>query len=389
MSYLRITLLVALFLPMTAEATDRYYYDIHIKSKSQRFQVDATSPDNKVKDYIAFQASFTYTCIDTTTDKKLWIRKQAMEKPQRLSPDSNDTITLPKEASPVGIDVSDSGTTLIHTASSDLIVVSPSGTDVGKINLYKDVLNADEKKKSVLQTTARPSWVSSYVQYFVSTTSGEFLAIRPCWGRILFINLKNAKVVAGYPELIATARKTEADLIIASLQSKQNNKHEFSKTDAAYLAGALKMKYTVSLLKKLELSEYSGTSIFGGQSFGQDYENEVDPHSYSTYTLRQVAQLSLRRLGEKPKLLPCYQFQITRHGKSKPFIPAPQLQPRHTAIEDVKVGMTAKAVLNLIGTPDSVRHATWSYDMDSPAPFSIILTFDAKQVTKIKRELPL
>uniref|UniRef100_UPI00261C8686 hypothetical protein n=1 Tax=uncultured Gimesia sp. TaxID=1678688 RepID=UPI00261C8686 len=135
-------------------------------------------------------------------------------------------------------------------------------------------------------------------------------------------------------------------------------------------------------------TEYERSAV-GGLSFDEDGNNEIDPHSDSTYGLRQAAQLSLRRLGVVPKPLPCHSFELVKDGKSIPFVPPAIERPRHEAVQKVKVGMSARDVLNHIGIPDYISDDTWSYDMDANPLFSITLTFDAHKVKAVKREAPL
>ena len=76
------TCVFAIALAASANATDRFFPDIHSRSRSGRFRVDATSPDNEKDGFKAFQAHFTYSCLDTATSKTLWTRKQAMHEPR-------------------------------------------------------------------------------------------------------------------------------------------------------------------------------------------------------------------------------------------------------------------------------------------------------------------
>jgi hypothetical protein len=114
----------------------------------------------------------------------------------------------------------------------------------------------------------------------------------------------------------------------------------------------------------------------------------VDPHTYSYNDVRRVVQLSLRRLGELPKPLPCYQFEVKNGNNATTFAPPRQDVPRHRNAEDIRLGMGAKEVLTLIGSPDLVKWETWIYDMDAPTPYSLTLTFDVRQVTKITTTTP-
>lgn len=385
---------VAFALAPALHATDRYYFDIHVRSQSGQYQVDATSPDNQRKGdkTLPFQSSFTYKCVDTMSGKTIWTRKQPMGKPQRFtfSKDSSFVLAIPKEASPLAVHISDSRTTVIYTGANDLIVVSPQGKDVGKVDLLTDAFTEAEYEQFVHNTTAGPYWAGLSAWYYINVPGGEMFVVRPWWGRRIFVDVNRGKLSRSSKALIAAAVEREKELVMAALISKKEpNDYELSKYDAAYLSGVLKLQQAIPLLKTLEESKYIRMSTSGGLSYGEEFNNEVNPHAYSAYGLRQVAQLSLRRLGVVPKHLPCHAFELEKDGKSIPFIPTAQERPRHKAVQMVKVGMPAKEVLNLIGAPDYISYDTWSYDMDANPPFSITLTFDARKVTAIKREVPL
>lgn len=383
---------VAFALTPAVHASHTFYSDIHVRSSSGQYQVDATSPDNrgKVENIVPFQASFTYKCVDTLSGKTIWTRKQAMEKPQRLSKDSTFEFASPKEISPVAIYVSDRGTTLIRTGADELIVVSHQGKDVGKVELLADAFTEAEYERFMHKTLAGPLWTGLSAWYFLNVPGGEMFVVRPWWGRRIFVDVNRGKLSRSSEALIAAAVEREKALVMDALISKKEpNDYELSKSDAAYLSGVLKLKKAIPLLKTLEESTYLRGCTYGGRSFGEDFNNEVNPHSYCTYWLRQVVQLSLRRLGVVPKPLPCHAFELEKNGKSIPFVPPALEHPRHEAVQKVKVGMSAKEVLNHIGIPDFVSDGTWSYDMDANPPFSTTLTFDACKVTAIKREAPL
>ncbi|WP_298860183.1 hypothetical protein [uncultured Gimesia sp.] len=169
---------VAFALTPAVHASHTFYSDIHVRSPSGQFQVDATSPDNrgKVEKIVPFQASFTYKCVDILSGKTIWTRKQAMEKPQRLSKDSTIEFAFPKEASPLAIHVSDRGTTLIYTGAYELIVVSPQGKDVGKVNLLADAFTETEYERFMHKTMAGTFWASLSAWYYLNVPGAKCLS---------------------------------------------------------------------------------------------------------------------------------------------------------------------------------------------------------------------
>lgn len=381
-------LLFALTEPV--HATGRSYPDIHVRSPSGRYQVDATSPDNQGDGFPAFQSSFTYKCVDTKSGKTLWTRNQPMGKPERLSEDSDIEFALPEEGSPESIFVSDRGTTLIYNAEINLIVVSPEGKDVGTVELFEDAFTKEECEQYVCNTTAGPWWRGLSLWYYLDSADGELFVVRPWWGRRIYVDVQKGKLTPENKKLKTAALAREKQLVLATLSSKEEpSEYELSKYDAAYLAGVLKLKQAIPFLKTVEDSAEISSWASRNPGFEEDYNNEVNPHNFSTYGLRQVAQLSLRRLGVAPRNLPCTLFELQDGDETLPFIPAKLKTPRHGNVERVTEGMTARQVLDTIGAPDYVGDYTWSYDMDATPPYTLILTFDEKKVTAIKQNAPL
>ena len=352
--------------------TDRFYEDLHVSSMSGRYRVDATSPDNAKKGYHPFQDDFTYRCVDTKTGDIVWTRKQ---------PES--------EGSPASINVSDSGVTIVYTAYHNIMVVSPAGNVTRKIDFLDDALTDDENQKFVHQTTAGPMWAGLSISYFFEHKSREYYSIRPWWGRRVIVDVKNGELQQSNDGLSDACLATEKEIAMKSLETKPNNDDErFEQSLAIYLAGVLKIKSAIPYLRNAENSTAIGSSTSGGLSWGEDFENEVDPHSYETFSIRQIAQLSLRRLGEKPEALPCNSFKIEEGGKSKRFNPTLKRE-RHKNVSSVEVGMSAKQILTLIGPPDFVSCDEWSYDMDADQPFTLTIKMDARESTAITREKPI
>ena len=378
-----LAILFALLLVYAAEATDRLFPDIHSSSKSGRYRIDATSPDNKKPGYHPFQDEFTYECIDTTSGDIVWKREQPMTT-------FKDGSEFPVEGSPVDVWVSNTGSTVIYTGSEELIIVALNGQVVRKIDFLEEALNKSERSKYVHETTAGPMWTGLSIWYFIEQSSGEFFVVRPWWGQRKFLNLSNGRLVQESNNLIKASIESEQHFVLEQLKSKSTTEDEhFEKYLPVYLAGVLNIKETIPQLREVEKLSFVGTSASGGLSWGTEFDNQVDPHNYETYSMRQVAQLSLRRLGETPKALPCHSFKLFVEGSSVPFEAALLKGKRHEFASQIVVGMEAKEILNLIGSPDFVSYDTWSYDMDAEKPFTLDLTMDARGVTGVKHREPI
>ena len=155
-------------------ATDRYFPDISEHSPSKRYNVEATSPDNRADGrYRAFQSNFTFTCNDTSTGKVLWTRKQPTK----------------TEGSPTALFVSDTASTVIWTGWDQLICVDRLGGDRGTIDLLKDAFSEVEIKDYVQDTTAGPMWAAYSLWYFLEADNRTLFVIRPWWGRRVLIDV--------------------------------------------------------------------------------------------------------------------------------------------------------------------------------------------------------
>ena len=382
-----------------ANATDRIYRDIVAESPDGGYQVQAKSPDNAKGRYAVWQASFVYTCIDKKTGKTLWVRKQRMGEPIRLSKDSPTTYSFPEEASPLGIFVSDSGWTLIQTGRDDLIAVAKNGVDRWQVAILSDAITGDERKRYVHETTAGPMWAGWWPWYFLGVGKRELFVIRPWWGRKIVIDIENGKFVAENKAISAAIADYERTYVLKTLAHGVETRQQWETADgytslvpmdAAYLAGALHIREAIPLLRKLQDSTLCGRSSSGGLSALETFRNEVDPHSYETLEMRRVAQLSLRRLGETPKPYPANRFEVRQEVRNgvHAYVPKPLSVPRQENSDKIQKGMKAEQVLDLLDGPDFVGYDTWEYDMDAVPPFTLVVKWDARKVIGVEKKTP-
>ena len=161
--------------------------------------------------------------------------------------------------------------------------------------------------------------------------------------------------------------------------------------NAAYLAGRVQATDAIPMLQKLQESSYCGSSTTGGIGMFEEFEGEVNPHSYSTFSLRQVVHLSLRRLGETPKPLPIYAFDVEHEAYEKdfPYRLKALGAPRSENVGKVVKGMKAEQVLDLIGSPDEIGYAKWEYDIDGAEPFTLVVSWDVRTVTDVLKVKPV
>lgn len=404
MTHIRSALRAALFLVASVgnvHATDRIFNDITADSPSKTYRVEARSPDNAHETgHRAFQASFVYTCRDMTTNQVLWTRAQAMGKPRRLGKGSTATYSYPEEASPVAILASDAGWTVIRTGWDELIAVDPTGHDRCCVGLLTEGFTDEENAAYVHNTTAGPMWSGYSLWYFLDAGDQHLFILRPWWGRRLVLNLERGKLRDETPDIARDAAAFERRYVMDELtkgvatrkQREKDGRYEAVRPvlKASYLAGRLPVPEAAPLLEQLQAASYIGSSTSGGLGSGEQFEGEVNPHSYKTFTLRQVVQLSLRRLGERPRPFAANQLIVEYEDFDKvhPYTPKAAIAPRAMNAGNVKAGMKAEQVLDLLGGPDFVGYDTWEYDMDADPPFSLILRWDARSVIDAEKKTP-
>jgi hypothetical protein len=243
-------------------------------------------------------------------------------------------------------------------------------------------------------------WSGYSLWYFRDVDDKHLFVVRPWWGRRVVLNFESGRLLDETPDVSRSAVAYERQYVMTELTKGVETRKKWEKEEcceavwpilnASYLAGRLPVPEAAPLLEQLQEVSYSGSSTSGGLGFGERFEGEVNPHNYKTFTLRQVVQLSSRRLGTTPRPLPANQFdvqyQVSR--KNHPYIPKAAAVPRVLNAGKVKTGMKGEQVLDLLGGPDFVGYDTWEYDMDASPPFSLILKWDARHVIDVQKKTP-
>lgn len=216
----------------------------------------------------------------------------------------------------------------------------------------------------------------------------------------MVLNLESGKLFDETSDVLKCAVACERHHVITELtkgveiqkkwEMKESWDADWSFLTASYLAGRLAVQEAAPLLEQLQEVAYRGSCTSGGLGTGERFEGEVDPHSYETLTLRQVVQLSLRRLAKTPRPLTANQFdvQYEEYQKNHLYVPQSTVAPRAINAEKVKTGMKAEEVLDLLGGPDFVGYDTCEYDMDADLTFSLILKWDCRHVIDVTKKTP-
>jgi hypothetical protein len=243
-------------------------------------------------------------------------------------------------------------------------------------------------------------WSQSAIAYFAHHENRPIWIIRTWWGRRVIVDLTRARFLDPSAMDEDCARSIEISHIDAALkggvEKLGDGKRLAAEEDqkdaggvralmaAAYHAGWLEAKSTVPFLRRLEALGTSHKSVWIGP---------VGWASVAVLAMRQVAKLSLLRLGEEPSWLPHYEFRCRDNVPDK-------IEPRATAFllpespparhpELLEAGLTQMETLRRIGAPDFILRANrcdhWEYDFCSPSR-TLRIMWDDSHLRDLPRE---
>lgn len=366
-------------------ATDRFYDDILIYSPSGAYRLEARSPDNK-DGLRPFASHFTYTLYDGNTKRVLWKRKQPKD-----------------ESPPVQAFVSEDKWVVIRTGWDQLVVIDPEGKTALTYRLLEDGIPKDEQEKYVHHTTAGARW-SGYSHWYFTMLGGKpHFCVRAWWDHRVLINLADAKAVAidnaARQHLDAAEKQRVLDILEANaglaenwdkLKDEGRWKILWPVQNAIHLAGRLKIKEAIPFLRALEPLNYQGSS--SSRVGIETHDGEVNPFSYSTFTLRRLIQLTLRRLDETPANLPATEFELERkNGAGEKVNPRPHTTSRAERVPQVDKRMSPLQVLKVLGAPDFVdgpARDAWLYCIDAKEPFTVLIKWEKQNSVSIEHSQP-
>jgi len=368
-----ILLLASIFTASQSDATDRSFDDLVISSQSGEWRLEAKSPDNRFAGYHAWQDEFVYTMFKS--DEQVWQRKQDDQSPE--------------EGSPINLTVADDGWVAIRDGLDQLIFVDPLGQNSSRIVDLNKCLSVEDKREFTTWSSGGLIWAPFSLWHFIDFDHRPLFVIRLWWGQHLVFDPRTGERVGPTPAIREAIRSFQVDhcrteLLLAVADGVDDNNVERIMT-AAYLAGRLRINETVDHLKEMEKSERVGS--YGGAIGTELADGEIDPFFIQQFSLRQVAQLSLRRLGVAPALLPVFEFG--QGGSSELFRPRPRTMPTDSSLLKIKLGMTPREVLDILGSPDLVNYPEWSFDLDGEDSKTVTVSWDSGTVKEIKTTPPL
>lgn len=239
------------------------------------------------------------------------------------------------------------------------------------------------------RTTAGMSWSAQRLAYF--TANQRHFVVRAWWGARLVIGLDALRPIDPHG-LSDELHATEHDIVLQGLRrivsdiESGGNPLYYGTPDVldcwidalAHFPGLLGLVEAVPLLRVLEERQKRAAECWGA-------------FRYYTHETRPLAQISLRRLGERPRGYPVLEFL-----QSEKRIPLRQPQPgpidgptRHASLARIERSTPLADVYRLLGAPDEAQRNFWRYDVDADPPYTVLLWLSEDDaVTRIVKYLP-
>ncbi len=369
---LAVLLIAMTIIASRCDATDCFFADIRTESPNGEWRLDAKSPDNRVDGYHPWQDDFVYSMHKD--GRQIWERKQAEQHPE--------------EDSPSKIVVADDGWTAIHTGWDQLVFVDASGRNCGRIDDLKKFLSEKDRREFATWSTAGVIWTPYSLWHFATFEGKRIFVIRLWWGHQLIFDPENGERVKLNPAVAKAIHEWQVEHcrnVLADAVGHGINEDSAAKLlTPALLAGQLEIRDAIPYLRELEQSEYVG--LFGGSLASEMEPGSINPFFIQQFTLRQISQLSLRRLSESPMPLPVFEFP--KHRASNNFRPDAHAN-RADRLASVKPGMSASEVLDKLGSPDFISYPEWSYDLEGVDPKTATISWDAGNVQGVEITKPM
>jgi hypothetical protein len=246
-------------------------------------------------------------------------------------------------------------------------------------------------------------WSEQMLAYF--TAGRRHFVVRAWWGARLVIALDQLRPIEPQ-ELSDELHRTECELVLRGLRhlvaetengeqpeydSPSTNQSRCTVGTLVHFPGLLGLIEAVPLLRVLEERLVGSGSCWGY-------------FRYAPHEERQLAQASLRRLGQAPRCYPALTFlEDERRDPLRRPQPGPMDGPsRHANLSRIGRGAPLAQVYQLLGAPDELGTVSrdnsgragswrdcWRYDVDRAPPYTVVLWLgEDDAVTRIVKYFP-
>lgn len=304
--------------------------------------------------------------------------------------------------------VSDDGWTVFCDDLDNAQVIRPDGSETFSFSLIgPPAISESERDRYVQFSSDGPAaWGESSCYIRFATIAGrDYFCIRYWWGRRVAFDLTDSRPLHDLARIEPALARQERQFVICQLNDSISQIAELKAEavanccpkplmqrtmTAALMAGQLHVREAAPMLRQLEPIPFGGdlsTAPIQENRIGKEF-----PAFWDTYSLRQFAQLSLRRLGAEPGPYPETQpeFDVAGPGTARPLAVTRLIQPRSERIGLLSPGQFARQVINAIGAPDflTADDNTWEYDIDSSRPCTLRVIWVDGRVKSIKTLTP-
>ncbi len=375
--------------------------EVETVSPDGRYHLTAKSPDNAdPSKRFPFQGGFIYVLRDTKTGKELWTRKQPEGRPIVFPGEGKPFVLRTwKENSPVRVFVEENGWSVLWLGGDQLVAVRRDGKETGKLDIVCDALSKGEGSQYIQATTAGEVWGRERSS-FTSLQGKCYFVVRTWWGQRVIFDLELGRLTSEGGTLARHLEEGDRMFVRSTLEVAAKEYRKANRYDqlgpvvmASYMASQMHMKECVPWLRSLEdVPDFGSLAVTMIDE--EPKEGELDLRCWETSSVRQVVQLSLRRLGEVPRYFPPTQFcpYAKEFDRRKPVVPVLD-KPRVQQAGAIRKGMQPMEVLRLIGPPDFIEGIStvvgqWHYDMDEQKPYTLIVEWENARVKSVERKFP-
>ena len=227
-------------------------------------------------------------------------------------------------------------------------------------------------------TTAGMAWLDLHLAYFIELDEINYFVVRAWWGARIVLNLNQQTVITADSRLAEEIKTKENALVLDQLDkviaiSDNENYSQYFRASPQvgltlhsllFLPGVLGLNEALPHLRYLE-------ERLQGRGIVRHSDLRYEPNQG-----RLLAQISLRRLGERPIGYPVITFKAAPWPQ-EPVRPV-EGHDRHRALAQIGPGTPLIDLYDHLGPPDYINRAPgktdfWRYDIDVEPPYTLLV----------------